>query len=197
LVLAEVNVKELEFMTQDSGVLVKKIKPNFKTLGPKFGQHMKSISQAISKFTADDIKNIEQHGTYSLKWDSNTIVIDIDDVEISTEDIPGWVVTTLNGNTVALDISLNDQLVREGLARELVNRIQNLRKDLGLEVTDRIQVQLTADQNLKDSINDNLDYICSETLADELLIQTNEDITNGQQIELVTQISTNIELLKI
>jgi isoleucyl-tRNA synthetase len=98
---------------------------------------------------------------------------------------------------VALDISLNDQLVREGLARELVNRIQNLRKDLGLEVTDRIQVQLTADQNLKDSINDNLDYICSETLADELLIKTNEDITNGQQIELVTHISTNIELLKI
>jgi len=197
LVLAEVNVKELEFMNQDSGVLVKKIKPNFKTLGPKFGQQMKAISQAISQFSADDIKTIEQNRKYTIKLNSNTVNIDLNDVEISTEDIPGWVVTTLNGNTVALDISLTDQLVHEGLAREVINRIQNLRKELGLEVTDRIEISLTADQNLRQAINDNLDYICSETLADNLHFKTKEDITNGQYIELVTNISTIIELLKL
>ena len=117
LVLSEVNVKELEFMNSDSGILVKKVKPNFKSLGPKFGQHMKSISQAISQFSSEDISTIEQEESYTLNIEGSEIQIELNDVIITTEDVPGWVVTSMNGNTVALDISLNENLVSEGLAR--------------------------------------------------------------------------------
>ncbi|MDA7794661.1 DUF5915 domain-containing protein, partial [Flavobacteriales bacterium] len=197
LVLAEVNVKELEFMTADSGILVKKIKPNFKTLGPKFGQQMRAISQAISQFNSEDIGSIEQNGTYTLQIEGSSIQIELADVEISTEDIPGWAVTSLNGNTLALDISLNDSLIREGLARELVNRIQNIRKDEGLEVTDRITIALSATEKLAGAINENLNYICSETLANGLRITNSEEIKNGLTIELVEGINTKIEIQKI
>jgi isoleucyl-tRNA synthetase len=139
LVLAEVNVKQLEFMDTDSGILVKKIKPNFKTLGPKYGKDMKAISEAIFKFDNDDIQLIEKNRFLQLEINGQNLKIELSDVEITTEDIPGWAVTSLNSNTVALDISLNDDLRKEGLAREVINRMQNIRKDIGLEVTDRIK----------------------------------------------------------
>jgi isoleucyl-tRNA synthetase len=191
LVLAEVNVKELEFMTEESGVLVKKIKPNFKTLGPKHGKHMKAIAGAVAQFSADDINKIETEGSYPLEVGGESIQLELVDVEISSEDIPGWTVTSLNGNTVALDINISDKLAEEGLARELINRIQNLRKDSGLEVTDRIDISLTADEKLSAAISHNLNYICSETLADELRIAT-EDISDGHEIELVNDLTTTV-----
>ena len=196
LVLSEVNVKELEFMTSDSGILVKKVKPNFKTLGPKFGQQMKAISQAISQFTSEDISTIEQEESYPLNIGGSEIQIDLSDVIITTEDIPGWVVTSMNGNTVALDISLSDNLISEGLAREVINRVQNLRKDLGFEVTDRIEITLSAEEKLANAINNNLNYICSETLADEIRITPYNSLEKEEEIELTEGVHTRIELLK-
>ena len=196
LVLSEVNVKELEFMTSDSGILVKKVKPNFKTLGPKFGQQMKAISQAISKFTSEDISTIEQEESYPLDIGGSEIQIDLSDVIITTEDVPGWVVTSMNGNTVALDISLSDNLINEGLAREVINRVQNLRKDLGFEVTDRIEITLSAEEKLANAINNNLNYICSETLADEILIKPCNCLEKVEEMELTEGVFTRIELLK-
>ena len=196
LVLSEVNVKELEFMTSDSGILVKKVKPNFKTLGPKFGQQMKAISQSISQFSPEDISTIEQEESYPLYIGGSEIQIDLSDVIISTEDIPGWVVTSMNGNTVALDINLSDNLLSEGLAREVINRVQNLRKDLGFEVTDRIEITLSADEKLANAINNNLNYICSETLADEIRIKPYNFLEKGEETELTEGVFTRIELLK-
>ena len=193
LVLAEVNVKELEFMTEDSGVLIKKIKPNFKILGPKYGRHMKAIASAIAQFTANDISRIETERSYLLKIGAETINLELGDVEISSEDIPGWTISSLNGNTVALDINITEALAEEGLARELVNRIQNLRKDSGLEVTDRIDIVLTAGEKLAAALSHNLNYICSETLADNLRIST-DIIANGQEIELVEGIYTSLSI---
>ena len=196
LVLSEVNVKELEFMTSDSGILVKKVKPNFKTLGPKFGQQMKAISQAISKFTSEDISTIEEEESYPLDIGGSEIQIDLSDVIITTEDIPGWVVTSMNGITVALDISLSDNLISEGLAREVINRVQNLRKDLGFEVTDRIEITLSAEEKLANAINNNLNYICSETLADEIRIIPYNSLEKVEEMELTEGVFTRIELLK-
>ena len=196
LILSEVNVKELEFMTSDSGILVKKVKPNFKTLGPKFGQQMKAISQAISQFTSEDISTIEQEESYPLNIEGSEIQIDLSDVVITTEDIPGWVVTSMNGNTVALDISLSDNLISEGLAREVINRVQNLRKDLGFEVTDRIEITLSAEEKLANAINNNLNYICSETLADEIRIIPYNYLEKVEEMELIEGVFTRIELLK-
>ncbi|MGB1307096.1 MAG: isoleucine--tRNA ligase, partial [Flavobacteriales bacterium] len=196
LVLSEVNVKELEFMTSDSGILVKKVKPNFKTLGPKFGQQMKAISQAISQFTSEDISTIEQEESFPLNIEGSEIQIDLSDVVITTEDIPGWVVTSMNGNTVALDISLSDNLISEGLAREVINRVQNLRKDLGFEVTDRIEITLSAEEKLANAINNNLNYICSETLADEIRITPYNSLEKVEEMELTEGVFTRIELLK-
>jgi isoleucyl-tRNA synthetase len=184
-------------MTSDSGILVKKIKPNFKTLGPKFGQQMRAISQAISHFNSEDISSIEENGNYTLQLENDSIQLELTDVEITTEDIPGWAVSSLNGNTLALDISLNDNLIQEGLARELINRIQNIRKDEGFEVTDRINISLSASEKLANAINENLNYICSETLADELRITNSEETQKGSTIELVEGINTNIEIQKI
>ncbi len=196
LVLSEVNVKELEFMTSDSDILVKKVKPNFKTLGPKFGQQMKAISQAISQFSSEDISIIEQEESYHLNIEGSEIQIDLNDVVITTEDIPGWAVTSMNGNTVALDISLSDNLISEGLAREVINRVQNLRKDLDFEVTDRIEITLSAEQKLANAINNNLIYICSETLADEIRIVPCNSLEKGEEMELTEGVFTRIELLK-
>ena len=195
LVLAEVNVKQLEFMDTDSGILVKKIKPNFKTLGPKYGKDMKAISEVIFKFDNDDIQLIEKNRFLQLEINGQNLKIELSDVEITTEDIPGWAVTSLNGNTVALDISLNDDLRKEGLAREVINRIQNIRKDIGLEVTDRIKTTLYAQDILESAIRDNLNYICSETLCDDIRI-VNEIEKSKETINLVDEITTQIEIIK-
>tara|TARA_Y100000813_G_scaffold3775_1_gene2722 strand:- start:8437 stop:11793 length:3357 start_codon:yes stop_codon:yes gene_type:complete len=196
LVLSEVNVKELEFMNPNSSILVKKIKPNFKTLGPKFGGKMKDISQAISKLSSEEINTIEKENSYKIKLADSEIQINYNDVIIETEDIPGWSVASMNGITIALDISLSDNLINEGLARELVNRVQNLRKDLGFKVTDQIDIKLCAEEKLAKAINNNLNYICSETLAENIQIAPFNITNRGEEIELADGVNTKIELFK-
>ncbi len=192
LLKQEVNVKEIELLTNEeaSHLLVKSIKPNFKTLGPKFGKDMKVISEATSKLGNEDILKLEEEGRISLKSGENSWELELEDFEISTKDIPGWTVASNSMMTVALDMMLNDELISEGMARELVNRIQNLRKDSGLELTDRIKLIVKKEERLENAIIQNKDYICSETLTEELILST--EIQGGTKIEiedLVTEIS--------
>ena len=192
IILSEINVKEIEFLGKDSDVLTKQIKPNFKTLGPKFGKDMKLISGVVNQFSADDIKKIEKDGNYLI---NESITIDISDVEITSKDIPGCIVATNNGLTVALDITLSDELREEGLAREFINRIQNLRKDSGLEVTDKVKIQVEKNDSLTAAIKNNFTYICDETLAVQLDFEEHS-IMNGSEIELIDNISTKVLIIK-
>lgn len=196
LILAETNVKNMEFITEDADILVKKIKPNFKTLGPKYGKLMKQIVTAVNQFEADDIQKIESEKTYDLIIGENKIQLSIEDVEITTQDIPGWAVATMGNLTVALDLTLTDELIKDGLARELVNRIQNLRKDKDFDVVDKIRIIIEASSELKESIKQNFDYICSETLAETLTIV---DTIEGDSdiIELIDGKQAKIQLYKV
>jgi len=194
LVLSEVNVKELDFMEADSNVLVKEIKANFKALGPKYGKQMKAIAAAIGKFEQAEIKELESNGVYTLTIDGAELEISTEDVLISSQDIPGLLVANNKGVTVALDITMNEALIEEGIARELVNRIQNIRKDSGLEITDRIQLSITKHDKINAAITANKKYICDETLADELLICETEP-KNAVAVEF-DEIKTYIALRK-
>ena len=196
LILSEVNIKEIEFLS-DTGILVKNIKPNFKTLGPKFGKMMKQIASKVGEFTQDDINKIEAEGLYNLTIDGEAIELLISDVEIITEDIPGWVVANLGTLTVALDISITPQLKEEGIARELVNRIQNLRKENNFEVTDKINVKIENNIEIISAVNNNNSYICSETLADSLEMVDALNESNKVEIELSEDISTYILIEKV
>ncbi len=195
LILSEVNVKTIEYITDDSNVLVKKIKPNFKSLGPKYGKMMKQLAGAIMSIDQDGIKQLESSGNYSLDINGEKFEITKEDVEISTEDIPGWSVATDGQTTVALDITVTDVLKEEGLSRELVNRIQNLRKDLGFEVTDRIIVAIEKNELTDNSIINFNDYICSETLAELNLVEKN-DVDKSTVVELLEGISVNMIIKK-
>ncbi len=183
LILAETNVKNMEFITEDADILVKKIKPNFKTLGPKYGKLMKQIVIAVNQFKAEDIQKVEANGTYDLVIDGNDVQLSIEDVEITTQDIPGWAVATSGKLTAALDITLTPELLSEGMARELINRIQNLRKDMGFDVVDKIRVKILVNSAMKESVEQNFDYICSETLA--------------ESFDVVDQIDGDIEVLEL
>ena len=194
LVLSEVNVKELDFMEEDSNILVKEIKANFKALGPKYGKQMKAIAAAIGKFEQADIKELESKEAYTLNIEGKDLVITTEDVLISSQDIPGLLVANNKGITVALDVTMNEALIEEGIARELVNRIQNIRKDSGLEITDRIQLSITKHDKINAAISANKKYICDETLADELLICEGEP-KNAVAVEF-DEIKTYIALTK-
>ena len=181
LIMAEVNVKEIVLLDDASGVLVKQIKPNFKALGPRFGKDMGLISKEIQAFTADQINALDKEGSLEIVIAGNTVILSIEDVEITSQDIEGWLVANANGITVALDITISEELKQEGIARELVNRIQNIRKDSGFEVTDKIKVQLQRDGLLEQAILKNEDYIKSETLTSELVFM--DEVNNGTEIE--------------
>lgn len=169
LILSEVNVKELELLTDASGILLKKIKPNFKTLGPRFGKRMKNISAAIAGLTQDDINKFDSEGNYLLVIEGQEVQLTIDDVEIISKDIPGCLVANEGRLTVALDVTLTDELRQEGIARELVNRIQNIRKNMGLEVTDRIQIRIKRHKDIVSAVNNFGDKIIKvQTLANSL-----------------------------
>ncbi|QCE41420.1 isoleucine--tRNA ligase [Psychroserpens sp. NJDZ02] len=170
LIKHEVNIKQIEILEDASDILVKQIKPNFKALGPRFGKDMKTIAGIITKMTADDIKVIEQKGEIDVECNGKSITLQRGDVEITSQDIEGWLVANEGNITVALDVTISPELKEEGIARELVNRIQNLRKDSGFEVTDRISVQLQEDVNIVQAVKANLDYIKAETLTDDLKI---------------------------
>ncbi len=197
LILTEVNVKEIQYISDTSDILVKKIKPNFKTLGPRYGKLMKQIVSSIDQFDQQDISRLEQTGSVMLSLDGQPVEILLSDVEILTEDIPGWVVANLGNLTVALDLTITDELREEGLARELVNRIQNLRKDSNLEVTDKIRVEVGKNPELETAINHNYHYICSETLA--ISLKTPEKITaaNKQRLEITEEIQVDICIEKV
>lgn len=181
LVKAEVNVKEIELLDDASGVLVKQIKPNFKALGPRFGKDMGLISKEIQGFSADQINQLDKQGTLDIVISGNNVTLSLEDVEITSQDIEGWLVANSNGITVALDITISEELKNEGIARELVNRIQNIRKDSGFEVTDKIKVQIKRDGNLEEAVLKNEDYIKSETLTDDLVFA--DVLENGTEIE--------------
>ncbi|WP_177761545.1 isoleucine--tRNA ligase [Flavobacterium sp. I3-2] len=190
LIMAEVNVKEIELLDDASGVLVKQIKPNFKALGPRFGKDMGNIAKEIQNLNQEQINAIDKDGEISIVVSGNEVVLTTTDVEISSQDIPGWLVANANGVTVALDITISDELRKEGIARELINRIQNIRKDSGFEVTDKVKIKILSQAVIEEAVKANLEYIKSETLTDDL--QFVDVIENGMEIEfdeLKTQIS--------
>ncbi len=191
LVLSEVNVKALEYL-HDTGVLVKQAKPNFKLLGPKFGKAMKAAAVAIAAWNQDDIAAFEREGRYALTLGDVRAEVTRAEVEIVSQDIPGWLVASDARVTVALDVTLDETLEREGIARELVNRIQNLRKDSGFEVTDRIAVSIARNDLIERAIQTNYDYICREILAEKL--QVVDTITDGQHVEVAEGVNTTIEI---
>ena len=189
LIKHEVNVKEIEFIDDASGILVKQIKPNFRTLGPKFGKQMKDIAAVINDFTQQDIQAFERQGTKEITLDGEKLTLTLEDVEITSQDIEGWLVASSStGLVVALDATITDELRAEGIARELVNRIQNLRKDTGLEVTDRIRILLQKQDALEKAVRANEAYIKAETLANEILFV---DTLQGEEVafdDIVTKI---------
>ena len=184
LIKHEVNIKEIVLLEDASDILVKQIKPNFKTLGPKFGKEMKFIANAIRNFTKEDIAKIEFNEKIAIELEGKIINLDLSDVEISSKDIEGWLVANEGSITVALDVTISEELRKEGVARELINRIQNARKDKGLEVTDRIKLTVLKFEDLEESINNNKEYIMSETLTDELVFV--DQLIDGSEIEFDT-----------
>ena len=184
LIKHEVNIKEIQLLEDASDILVKQIKPNFKTLGPKFGKEMKLIANSIRSFTKEDILKIELEGKIPVELDGKMINLELSDVEISSKDIEGWLVANEGAITVALDVTISEELRKEGIARELINRIQNARKDSGLEVTDIIKLTVLNFGDLQEAINDNKEYIMSETLTDELVFV--DQLIDGLDIEFDT-----------
>jgi isoleucyl-tRNA synthetase len=184
LIKHEVNIKEIQLMEDASDILIKQIKPNFKALGPKFGKEMRFIASAVQQFSKEDINKIEKDGNISLEINGKNITLERADVEISSKDIEGWLVANEGAITVALDVTITEDLRKEGVARELVNRIQNARKDTGLEVTDKIKLTVLNYKDLQTSIKDNKNYIMSETLTNELVFV--DELTNGTEIEFDT-----------
>ena len=172
LVKAEVNIKELEIISADTDMenLVKKIKPNFKTLGKKYGKQMKEIAQVMASFGKHEISKIESNGEYTLALPSGDVLLTLEDVEIITEDMPGWLVANEGKLTVALDITVTDPLLREGIARELVNRIQNIRKSNGYEIVDKILVEIESRDEINEAVKEYSNYIASQTLAVSVLL---------------------------
>ncbi|MDR1181668.1 MAG: DUF5915 domain-containing protein, partial [Bacteroidales bacterium] len=197
LILSEVNVKSIEYLTAQNNVLVKKVKPNFKTLGPKYGKIMKSIATAVERFTQEDISLIETTGRYVMMIDGQHVELLLDDVNIFTQDIPGWVVVNEGNLTVALDITITEKLQEEGLARELVNRIQNHRKDIDLDVVDRIKIQIQHDSKVEAMLRNFKEYICNETLCDELISIDEKIVDTGKiRVDLTENITVTLLIEK-
>jgi len=195
LILAEVNVKDIEYLTDDDGSFLKKrIKPNFKTLGRRLGKHMKAAAQAISALSQQDIATIEQTGRYTLEVDGNSYELTLEDFEITAEDIPGWKVASDGQLTVALDLTLTDSLRAEGMARELVNRIQNIRKNRDFAVTDRITIQLEDHPAVRPAVTEFGDYIKAEVLADELTLVAKIDDGKGEKLELPDEVVVQVRV---
>ncbi len=180
LIKSEVNVKELQLIDDASGILVKQVKPNFKVLGPRFGKDMKLIANEIHNFTSKEISTIEREGKIDVGINGKMITLGAEDVEITSQDIEGWLVANSGNITVALDITISDELKQEGIARELVNRIQNVRKESGFEVTDKINVTLQKDGIVEGAVQNNIDYIKNETLTANLDLA--ETVNNGTEI---------------
>ncbi|HXU26690.1 MAG TPA: isoleucine--tRNA ligase [Bacteroidia bacterium] len=197
LILAEVNVKEIEFVNESHTQIVKNLKLNFKTLGKKCGKHMKAVQSFAADNTQAIISGIEKNGKFDIKIEGDTITLELEDVEVIPVDIPGWKVANSGPVTVALDITLTEPLKQEGIAREIVNRIQNIRKDKGFEVTDRINIKVLQNDALNDAIKNNLNYICSETLTSNLQLVEQLEQQTSMLIEVDEKLNTYISVEKL
>ena len=197
LILTEVNVKDIEYITDTSGILIKKIKPNYKMLGPRFGKNVKNIATYISDLSQEDITKLENEGQLTIRGNGEEYTIHLNEVEIVSEDIPGWLVTSDGKLTVALDIKVSEELRQEGVARELVNRIQNLRKESGFEVTDKINIKLLKHQEIDVAVENYKDYICEQTLAQNVELVNEMKGNNAKKIELDDEIHSFIAINKL
>ena len=193
-ILSEVNVKSIEFLDNKNSLLIKELKPNFKLLGPKYGKIINDVAKKIKSLSNIEIEKLETASSLNIKVNETEVSISLEDVEINYKDIEGLSVASGNGQTIALDLSLNEQLINEGIAREIVNRVQNIRKNEGLEVTDKIEITIKNSDNLEKAINDNLDYVIGETLAIKLYFSENLDA--GDIIEF-DNIKTRINIKKV
>jgi isoleucyl-tRNA synthetase len=184
----------MEYLEETAGVLVKKVNPDFKKLGPRFGKDMKLVAAAVNQMDQEQIQKLESQKVLELELQNgNHIQLELADVEISSEDIPGWLVASEGPFTVALDIKLSDSLKEEGIARELVNRIQNFRKDAGFEITDKIDLQIESRTAIDKAIQNNKDYICSETLAANLDL-VDEVKEKNLKVEIDEEMETYVSL---
>ena len=180
LIMSEVNVKDIKFVDGAAGVLVKKVKCDFKKMGPKFGKQMKAVAAAVAEMSQEAIAELEKNGSYTLQLNGTDVLVEATDVEIFSEDIPGWLVANEGKLTVALDVTVTEELRREGVARELVNRIQNIRKSSGLEITDKIKITLSKNQQTDDAVNEYKDYICNQVLG--TLLTLTDEVENGTEL---------------
>ena len=180
LIMSEVNVKEIQFVEGASGVLVKKVKCDFKKLGPKFGKQMKAVAAAVAGMSQEDIAQFEKNGSFTFSLDGGDAVVEVADVEIFSEDIPGWLVANEGKLTVALEVTVTDELRREGIARELVNRIQNIRKSSGFEITNKINITLSKNPNTDDAVNEYNSYICNQVLGNSLTLV--DEVADGTEL---------------
>jgi isoleucyl-tRNA synthetase len=197
LVLNEVNVKEIEYITDTAGILVKRIKPNFKSLGPRYGKLMKELSAAIGQMEQDQIAAFEKEGMYSIDLGGETATLTQEDVEIVSEDIPGWLVANDGAITVALDINITEELRQEGIARELINRIQNIRKESGFDVTDRIHVTMEKHEVINDAVDTHAKYIGSQTLADKIELSESLENNHSKRIDIDEDVYINIRVTRV
>ncbi len=196
LILNEVNVKSIEYLHDTEGILVKKIKPDFKSLGPKYGKRMKLIAAAVGRMDQHQISQFEKNGTYDIQVENDTIALALDDVEITSEDIPGWLVATENTITVALDITLTEELRYEGIARELVNRIQNIRKDNDFDVTDKVFIVIEEHDAISRTLDRFGPYISAQTLAEGISLSSSLESNGSRKIELDDEINIRISVTK-
>lgn len=197
LIKSETNIREIEFISMDSDFIRKKAKADFKKLGPKFGKLMKDIAAYVQGMDQQQIVTFERQGSLEVVIQNQKVVLTRDDIEIISEDIPGWLVATNGEYTVALDITLTDELIREGIARDLINRLQNIRKERNYELTDRIRVRLKPTAGLAEAVEHNLSYICSEILADQLELQEQLEPESAVEIELEDNLKTWVEVHRV
>ena len=193
LIKREVNVKKIEFIEGQSDLLIKKVKPNFKNLGPRFGAQMKEITSIVEKLTPEQIQNLETTSKIDLIINKKNVTFAVTDFEIISNDIEGWLVAHEGNITVALDITIDEDLIDEGISRELISRIQNIRKASGFEVTDRIKIVMLYDDRIARAVDKNIDYMKSETLANS--IELKKDLENGTEVGF-DKIKTKIFITK-
>ncbi len=191
LIMNEVNVKELKFV-EGAGILVKKVKCNFRVMGKKFGKQMKAVAAAVDALTQEQIAELETNGTIGINVEGNTLTVEVADVDIISEDIPGWLVANEGALTVALEVELTDELKQEGMAREIINRVQNIRKESGLEITDRISITLAPQAEIETSVKAFGEYIKTQVLADSIEIAAND----GTEVDF-DDFKLNIKIAKI
>ncbi|MBT3207722.1 MAG: isoleucine--tRNA ligase [Bacteroidetes bacterium] len=197
IILSEVNVKSIKLITDVTGIIVKKVKPNFKKLGRRFGKLMKQLASIINHLSQEDILKIEKEGKYRFFIDDEPYEVMLDELDIISEDVPGWLVTSEGKLTIALDINISQELKEEGIARELINRIQNFRKDSGFDVTDKITIEIQKNEVINSVIENYSDYIKTQTLSLNILLKDEVDLADAKFIEIDDKISTIVNINKI